>query len=112
MSFIERLRRMPRQPQIKAMAEQIVARSRHAVWQRVRGRVPSMGTNEARGYIRARAAVVMAREIEIELSHHQPVRTSVRSRVEEVAAELMVHVVLSHAHVERRPVFVPRRQAA
>jgi hypothetical protein len=41
------------------MAQRVAGRSRLAVWQRVVDRVANLGPTEARGYIRARAAVVI-----------------------------------------------------
>ncbi len=50
---------------VSALIDRIVSRSHGALWRRVRDRAPVMTQNEARGYIRARAALVIEREIGI-----------------------------------------------
>lgn len=53
---------------VSALIDRIVSRSHGAIWRRVRDRAPVMAPNVARGYIRARAALVIEREIGIATS--------------------------------------------
>jgi hypothetical protein len=45
------------------LVDRLTARVQNAVWRRVCDRLPAMGVHEARGYIRARAALVIDREM-------------------------------------------------
>ena len=110
MSLLDRLRRFPKESEVKAIAQQVASRARHDVWQRVCGRVAAMGINEARGYIRARAKAVVAREIEIALAQTRRVRNVLRDRVTELANELVVRAVVSQSRV-MQPVVEPVRRA-
>lgn len=48
-----------------SVVDRVAARVQNSVWQRVRDRVSGMGVHEARGYIRARSALVIEREMAI-----------------------------------------------
>lgn len=110
MSLFDRLRRFPQESEVKAIAQQVASRARHDVWQRVCGRIAALGTNEARGYIRARAKAVVAREMDIALAQTRRVRTVMRDRVTELANELVVRAVVSQSRV-MQPVVEPVRRA-
>jgi hypothetical protein len=49
---------------LPAAADNIAQCSQEAVWQRVNHRAGTMGLSEARGYIRARSAAVVALEVD------------------------------------------------
>ncbi|MCP4192128.1 MAG: hypothetical protein GY768_16065 [Planctomycetaceae bacterium] len=66
--MLERLSLYLNRTQIASIVDRVVIRSHHAVWQRVRERAWSMTPYEARGYIRARAALVVEREMSIVLA--------------------------------------------
>lgn len=74
---------------LSSVIDRVSARVQNPVWQRVRERVLSMGVHEARGYIRARAALVMERELGIlaveeptlRPEHLRQIERSVRHRV-------------------------------
>jgi hypothetical protein len=51
--------------QLLSLVDRITARVQNHVWQRVRDRVSTMGLHEARGYIRARAVMVVEREMAV-----------------------------------------------
>ena len=74
---------------LSALVDRVAARVKNPVWQRVRDRVSGMGIHEARGYIRARSATILDREIGI-LNAEEPtlagsqlelVRQAVQQRV-------------------------------
>ncbi len=41
--------------QVESLANTVASRSLEVVWHRVRSRLPTLGVNEARGYVKARA---------------------------------------------------------
>ncbi len=55
---------------LSRMAAKIAQESHQAVWNRVRHRVLAMRLNEARGYVRARAASCIQAEAEAALRRH------------------------------------------
>ncbi len=50
---------------LASLVDRVAARSQNAVYQRVKDRLASMNVHQARGYIRARAAQVLEREMGI-----------------------------------------------
>lgn len=89
---------------VQELAEDLAVRCLEPVWSRVYGRVVGMSLAEVRGYVRARAALVLACELERMRAEYpgQPVRQW--ERVHEGAAEFLVD------RMERR-VFEYQRQA-
>ena len=75
------------------LAEQTAARTRHAVWDRVRWQVGSMGQAEARGYVRARSALVLNREIDRMIRREGAVRVAARARLIELTTEVLLQTV-------------------
>lgn len=71
------------------LVDLVAVRVQTLVWRRVRDRVATMGVHEARGYIRARTAAVIEREMEavalecpwLKASQHDLVLCTVRQRV-------------------------------
>lgn len=63
--MLQQLQMFVYRARVSALIERIVSRSHGAIWRRVRERAPTMTPNEARGYIRARAALVVEREVGI-----------------------------------------------
>jgi hypothetical protein len=54
---------------LHALADQLARESVSAVWVRVRKQAAGMGLSEARGYVRARAALVVQLAVQRELAH-------------------------------------------
>lgn len=72
------------------LASRIVERSRSDVTRRVLGLRADMSTSEARGYIRARAAVVVQREVNVALGRERHLRTSDRRRLIAMVMDALV----------------------
>ena len=60
-----------RQKLMDELANRIATRSFNSVWQRVSGQCMRMCPAEARGYVRARAVPVVAREMQVAKAHQQ-----------------------------------------
>ena len=83
--------RSPRKKQIARLADEVASRSFTAVWERIERRAPSMRLSEARGYVRARAAHAVSRELNYVLSACDD--ATVADLAEEVRFAAMHHVV-------------------
>ncbi|MEQ8788612.1 MAG: hypothetical protein RIC55_20045 [Pirellulaceae bacterium] len=93
----------------------IAARIRHDVWQRVAERAPSMGANETRGYIRARAASLVQREVDQLYEEDRTLKTRSRPQLIDLASEELVRQIIAHIAAARTatiPATAPRRRAA
>ena len=72
-----------------SLVDRMSARVQNSIWHRVRDRVAAMGVHEARGYIRARSALVIDREMALvmmdeptlQAEHCELIVRSVRHRV-------------------------------
>ncbi|MCA9150644.1 MAG: hypothetical protein KDA92_15135 [Planctomycetales bacterium] len=90
-----------------SVVDRVSARAQNAVWQRVRDRVLNMGVHEARGYIRARAALVIEREMAIaageeptlSASHLSEINDAVRHRV---VRRLLFESIRRHDSIRER----------
>ena len=77
------------QAKINGLVDRVTARVQNAVRRRVSDRLPDMSVHEARGYIRARAAAAVRREMGIVMAEEPTLRraeatlvvSSVRNRV-------------------------------
>ena len=65
MAIFAALRRLLTHDHLNGLVDRVTGRAQNAVWRRVCDRVPGMSIHEARGYIRARAAAVIDREMSI-----------------------------------------------
>ncbi len=64
MWFVDLVLRRPRSDEMGKMAANVARESHLAVWSRVSHRVLTMRLNEARGYVRARAAQCIQAEVD------------------------------------------------
>ena len=79
------------------LALQVAVRARDGVWHRTQQQIGGMSVHEARGYARARAAIVVAREAEKAI--HQTgrrVRPAQRQRIVEGATAAVVAWIVEH----------------
>ena len=90
-------------------ARVLAARARHAVWLRVAERVPGMGVNESRGYIRARAAAVVHGEVDAILSSDRTLCARHRRQLIDLTCDELARQILAHAAALR---FAPVQAAA
>jgi hypothetical protein len=83
------------------MAERVAGRSRMAVWQRVSQRLGSLGAAEARGYVRARALVVIHDETDrlIEQEGQKLVRH--RQKIVDLATGAIIRMIASQLEQKR-----------
>jgi hypothetical protein len=72
------------------LAQRVAERSRVEVSRRICGVTPEMSPAEIRGYIRARSAVVVHREVNLALQRERHLSTSERTRLIEMATEMLV----------------------
>ena len=93
------------------MAEDVAKHSREAVWLRVRDRLATLGLNEARGYIRARSAMIIHEQVDYVISEEQTVKESQRAKLIEAATESVIRMICSKAKVTRPAAFQLRRAA-
>lgn len=101
MNLLSLFTRSPSAQHLHRVAQTIAGRVRHTVWQRVSHRSPSMSKNEARGYIRARAATIVDREVDqaihrdrhLNASHHDKIANSV---LDAIVAMIEVQTRVTH----------------
>lgn len=90
---------------VRDMAE----RCRHEVWEKVWRRVPAMETPEARGYVRARAAIVISREVDWTAERSKWINSARQQRLFDATLARVTQMIVAEA----RAVHVaPVRRAA
>jgi len=72
------------------LANRVAERCRSEVAQRILGMEPNMPPCEARGYIRARAAVVVHREVDLTLARERRLRRADRTKLISLAMDALV----------------------
>jgi hypothetical protein len=75
------------------MAERVAGRSRLAVWQRVMHRLPTLGSTEGRGYLRARAIPVVRQETAKLIEQEGSSLLVHRTAIEETAMQLLINTI-------------------
>jgi hypothetical protein len=96
---------------VRALSLDAARRCETAVWQRVGERASTLPLAEARGYVRARSAAIVRRQVDLILLSHPD--TSAVSRVQVLELALEAAVVRAVDVLRTRSVMpVPRRQAA
>jgi hypothetical protein len=80
---------------LQRLAEEIAEHALPAVLQRSRPRAVKMRMAEARGYIRARAALVIHQQVDAELQHRAAAQVRYRSELIERATEAVIGLALS-----------------
>ena len=92
------------------LAERVAARSRLAVWQRVKDGLTALSPAEARGYVRARSVLVIKEET-IRLIEQEGVRAlRVREKIEAAATASLIETIVSQVSAARPEIH--RRRAA
>ncbi len=87
---------------IIATARQIAKQSRDDVWSRIRDLIFEMDVPEARGYVRARAAKIVRREVHALANSMQGIDADCRRLVTSIATERVVQLVIAEV-VSQRP---------
>jgi hypothetical protein len=95
---------------IEAAALEVARRCEGAVWERVAPRLAEMTSSEARGYVRARGALVVERQIEL-LRLTRPEIAANRSAVVEHSLNVVVNRVLDQYRARRFATPAPQAAA-
>lgn len=93
--------------QLGTLVDRVAARSQNAVYQRVKDRLAAMNVHQARGYIRARAATVLEREVGIVMAEVSGISPEQRDAIldgarQRVVRRLMLENVRLHQGAENR----------
>ena len=114
MAFLNGLfsrRNLPSPRDLEKFVRSIVDLCEPAVWQRIEGRTSTMSPAEARGYIRARSAVVVNEQVGQALRKH----TNWPARLKAEVLERTTHDTVRQVHFRllnlRHPI-IERRKAA
>lgn len=92
-------------------ANQLARRTESSVWQRVEHRLAAMSLDEGRGYIRARAAIVIDRQVDVLLAEQRQIAAKDRRALVDRATDVVIaRVVEIHLTAKSRP--RGQRQAA
>ena len=94
------------------LAERIAGRSRLAAYQRVYDRLQSLEANEARGYIRARSAIVVTQEADKLIAQEGPAIQRLRNQLIAAAMDSLVAAIMQQMEHVRRARPSARRLAA
>jgi len=105
------LARFRRDEMLSELAGEIAHRSRAAVWERISHRAGRMGLSEGRGYIRARAAAVIAVEVDRALSTETSIDAGQRVALAQRATGRVVRLVIRDLLTGRPAAAVLRRAA-
>lgn len=81
---------------VEDLTRKISARCEAAVWARIKSVAPMMDPAQARGYIRARAAMVLNREVAIATQGLDDVTDSLIVKVKQSASDTIVRQMLSN----------------
>jgi hypothetical protein len=93
------LRRKTGEARLVELADSLAAQSRSDVWQRVEHQLSRMNDAEAQGYIRARAASVIAREVDRTLVRESDSFKARRQRLIELTTASVIRLVVTQARV-------------
>jgi hypothetical protein len=101
MMFTNLLASLRSESRLQSASRGIAARIRPQVWLRVAERLPAMGANESRGYIRARAASLVQREVDSLYQEDQTLKTRHRRRLIDLASDELVRQIIAHTAAAR-----------
>lgn len=97
-------------PDLQSTAEIVAGQAAESVWQRVRSRLPTLGMNEARGYVRTRAVPVLNERIAALLAE-RAIPASAQSKILAIAGEIVVRAMLQRVATAPARTHVLRRAA-
>ena len=84
--------------ELSTLADEIADRCFEACWQRVSGQILALAPAEARGYIRARGAMVLHRKIDLAADQHG-ILSAHRGQLYALATEAIIQRVQVHARM-------------
>jgi hypothetical protein len=79
---------------MERLAQRVASRSRLAVWERVQHRIHTLPLAECRGYLRARAGLVVQEETTRLLQQEGPGLAAFRQQIEEQALSHLIEAIL------------------
>jgi len=88
---------------LQEAAQQVAKQARHRVWQRVNRRIACMRVAEARGYVRARASILIEREVDNIMHRSRAFKPSERQQVCRLALNMVVRLVQAQARIAYPP---------
>jgi hypothetical protein len=97
-------------PDLQSTAEIVAGQAAESVWHRVRSRLPTLGMNEARGYVRTRAVPVLNERI-ADLLSQGAIASSAQGKILAIAGEIVVRAMLQRAATAPARTHVLRRAA-
>jgi len=100
-----------REQQLQEVAQEVAKQARHRVWQLVNRRIATMRVPEARGYVRARASILIEREVDAILHSTRAIKASDRQRVSQLALNMVVRLIQAQARIAYPPES-PKKQVA
>ncbi len=112
MALFTRFRPTWTRTRLLALVDRVTARVQDPVWQRVRDRVLGMGIHEARGYIRARAAVVIDREMRVVVAQEPTLSTAHCDAIVRSVRHRVVRRMILESVRRQQPTRSERRRAA
>ncbi len=110
MQWLQHLRNWTGRVKLTELADDVASGSFEAVWQRVYPAVIGMSFEEARGYARARAAIVVSDKIELAFAQLDKQHIDQR-RVYALALDAVVCRTVTHAMAQRSRPGSTRRAA-
>jgi len=93
MAWLSMLSLPPSDSQLLELAHDVAAKSQSAVQSRVQQRLGELQLSEARGYVRARSASIIRREIDL-LVNSQPKLRKSRNQLHHMASEAAIRQVI------------------
>ena len=95
MRFPEILAKLNGEAKLTQLAQEIACDCRHTVWQRVGSSVVNMSSNQARGYTRARCAVVVRRKVEETARHRRRTSLAWQRKLADRTTDAVVNLVMA-----------------
>ncbi|QDU93252.1 hypothetical protein [Lignipirellula cremea] len=96
--------------QLTELSEKLACDCRHQVWQRIVNRAGGMSPAESRGYIRARAAVVVKREV-LRAVQNEQFSAPTLQRLQQLTSDAVLRLISTQLHM-LQPATAPLRRAA
>lgn len=111
MALFRFLNLFPSTERLAELAQKIATQNLPAVQQRLTGLTPSMATAEIRGYVRARASVILRQAVAAAIRQQQAAEASAEQLLE-LAMERVIATAAVRRPAVRQPVVAARRMAA
>ena len=111
MGLFDMISRFSGEGKLTELAETIAARCLDRVWPRVHSRVATLGVNETRGYLRARASHVIQSQIVELLREGVAIKSSSMDRVIQMTLDVLQRQVTARLAMQHVSKYSVRRAA-